>query len=89
MNNLVTVMPGRFSEKSKCSIKRCKKKVRWLIFSWDGKPMLSRLSKQSCHKHLAVVVKKAMIEDKKLGNFKPTEVELLRAEIERLRKAQK
>ena len=68
MKNLVTVMTGSFSTESKCGIKRCRCKSKYLIFGWDGKPMMSRLIAESCSKHLSKTISKVMKEDK--GMFK-------------------
>ena len=57
---LLTVMRGRFSEKSKCYVKSCRRKTLFMIFGWDGKPKLSRFTAESCRKHLGEIASRLL-----------------------------
>lgn len=62
----ITVQRGRWDEKSLCKTKGCKRKQKYLVFAWDGEPMLSRLETMTCAEHLSNGVEKARKYNEKL-----------------------
>lgn len=62
--NTVNVIEGRLTQKSKCNIKRCKRKPKFMVFNDDGKTNLSRLFFCSCERHLPEAVRRAWSENR-------------------------
>lgn len=83
----ITVQKGMWSNKSKCQIKGCQSKQKFLIFSWDGKPMLSRLDLAVCAKHLSNGVELATKNNEKLiqDQFK-RRIEQIKTQAEEIKK---
>ena len=61
--NRVSVIEGRFSPKSKCSLKSCKSIAKFMVFNDDGAPKMSRLFSCCCAKHLPVAIRRAWKEN--------------------------
>lgn len=77
----IIVSHGSMSDKPACSIKKCKRKDKYLVFVGNG-TKLSDLFACSCPKHLPLIIDKAVISRKKL-----VEGEIVKAEKRELEEA--
>jgi len=62
--NKVTVIEGSWSPSSRCSIKTCNSKAKFMVFNDDGEPKMSRLFSTCCGKHLPLTVRRAWAENR-------------------------
>lgn len=83
----ITVQKGRWDEKSTCETKGCKRKQKYLVFSWDGEPKLSRLETMVCAEHLSNGVEKARkSNEKSIKEQIQRSIERIKKEAEEIKK---